>query len=481
MALSRREFFRRAGLLAAGSVLAPRFWRNPWMPKALAQSAGERFFVVLFLDGGNDGLNTVVPLDDAIGNSTKLRSHYEAARNTGAGGLRLGQSFLSPMFLGNDPNTGTPLAFHAALSGLKNLFDRGKVAVVQGCGYPDYSLSHDTSRTIWQTGDPAGVGLGGGWVGRYLAGSYGPTDIPAVNVRDQIAKEFFTTRTSVLAFRRLRNFGFPQDSWDPSDDEFRRAKLVELASEATSSQDGSLGFAGNMTQATFEASQSYPPLHDLYRADRGSWDDAYRGLGTSTARDLLEVAKIVYGVATGQPGVSARLFEVRNGGFDTHSNQGGEETEGTHSRLLREVGDALELFQADLEDMGVADRVVTLVWSEFSRRIRQNDNGTDHGSQGPVFLVGAPVRGGIYGNHPNIGKLDGRGNTPYWQGPLSDDPADDFRSTDFRDVYGTTLKHWFGLSDVEILGSENTPGLLRLDVGDPNFFWTQPNFDLPFL
>ncbi len=122
--------------------------------------------------------------------------------------------------------------------------------------------------------------------------------------------------------------------------------------------------------------------------------------------------------------------------------------------------------------MGVADKVCTVVWSEFSRRIEQNDNGTDHGSQGPMFIIGDGVNGGVYGNHPNIYPLalDQDGNTEYTQN------ANPFRSTDFRDVYGTVLKHWLNMDHGTILGS-----VLPIDSGDPAYYWTQENFDLGFL
>ena len=121
--------------------------------------------------------------------------------------------------------------------------------------------------------------------------------------------------------------------------------------------------------------------------------------------------------------------------------------------------------------MGVANKVCIIVWSEFSRRIEQNDSGTDHGSQAPMFVIGGAVNGGVYGNHPNIdsGALDDEGNTVYKQG------ADAFRSTDFRDVYGTVLKHWLGMPG----GDVGT--LLPADVGDPDSYWTTRNFDLGFL
>ena len=140
---------------------------------------------------------------------------------------------------------------------------------------------------------------------------------------------------------------------------------------------------------------------------------------------------------------------------------------------LAEHADAIEVFYEELRSLGIENKVCMLVWSEFSRRIEQNENGTDHGSQGPMFVIGGSVLGGVHGRHPNIAPaaLYYDGNTVY-----SQSPADPFRSTDIRDVYGTLFKHWLNVPAASIV-----PGLLSLDPGVPASHWTVPDFDLPFL
>jgi uncharacterized protein (DUF1501 family) len=191
------------------------------------------------------------------------------------------------------------------------------------------------------------------------------------------------------------------------------------------------------------------------------------------AGDLREVAKIIYGVENAAPNVSARFFQIRNGGYDTHSDQGGASPTGQHFLLHRELAQALKVFYDDVADMGVADKVCVMVWSEFSRRVPQNDNGTDHGSQGPMFVLGGTVVGGVYGNHPNIEEaaIDNDGNTVYSQAA-----ANPFRSTDFRDVYGTILKHWLNMPHLQIVSD-----VLPLDGGNPDTRWTVEDFDMGFL
>jgi uncharacterized protein (DUF1501 family) len=474
MALTRRQFIKRTGIVGAASFFGPALLRSPLLQKALADVIGDRYFVVLFLDGGNDGLNTVIPYDNGGGT---LRTDYEAARNAGGGGLRIAPgSLLVPNAPGwplLDPNTGAQLGFHPGLAGIHSLYEDGLVAVIQGCGYPRYDLSHDVSSSIWESGDPLKALSGTtGWMGRYLTAYYGANDIPAVCVRSSVAGEFLQTGTSVLAIQRLNRFGFPFDTEnDYEDDETaKRAAFQALYGAAAGGSHPVLALLGNSGISTLISADAYPPLHGAYTAARSSWNDLYEDLGTSTARDLRELAKIIFGIENDAPNVHARFFELRNGGYDTHSDQGGAEPEGQHYRLLAEVGDALELFYDDLADMqpGLENKVTTLVWSEFSRRIPQNDNGTDHGSQGPLLVIGGAVNGGIYGNHPNIAEaaLDDNGNSEYSQ-------AGSFRSTDIRDVYGTVLKHWLNLP--------NPATVLPADAGDPTQYWTSPDFDLPFL
>lgn len=471
MAMTRREFLKRAGILTAGTIGAPRLFGGPLVRQAFADTIGDRYLVVLFLDGGNDGQNTVIPLTNDGG----LLNAYNANRSAGPGGIRITPGEASvPSLAFSDPNTGAQLGLHPGLSSLTSMYDEGDVAVIQGTGYPDYSLSHEESGTIWTTANPTGNAFiaSTGWCGRHLGFEYGPSDIYAVTVGDAIADELKTTDTSVLAIRRLSRFGFPLDPFNDSDHPIYELSFQELYAHAAGSLEPTTALLGNSGLSTYASTQSYPPLHNLYNADRGGFSDAYGALGNSMGRDLREVAKMIYGVATGQPGVNSRFFQLRNGGYDTHADQGGADPNGQHYGLHKEVADAVSLFFQDMADMGVANKVTLVVWSEFSRRIPQNANGTDHGSQGPMFVIGGAVNGGVYGNHPDITSLDGQENTVY-----SQNPGNGFRSTDFRDVFGTVLKHWVGMSQANILAN-----VLPVDtVGSANDYWHTANFDMGFL
>jgi len=480
MAITRRQFLKRAGVAAAGTVMAPSLFGSPLVRRAFADTIGDRYLVILFLNGGNDGLNTVIPIDDSAG----MLTDYNLARLGGGGGLRItpGQASVPSIVPCTDPGTGTALGFHPGfastipmLGGLSEMYDAGNVAVVQGTGYPDYSLSHESSRIIWQNANPAGLPsiASTGWAGRHLAQEYGPLDVRGVTIDNSIAGEMRTTGTSVLAIRRLSRFGFPLDDYEELDETIYKDSYSDLYSEAGGSAQPLTSLVGSAGQATLESTESYPPLDEKYENERSAFDDAYGALGTSTARDLREIAKVIYGVSSGEPGVNARFFQLDNGGYDTHSDQGGADPNGRHYELHSEVSNAVDLFFKDMNDMGVGSKVTMVIWSEFSRRIPQNSNGTDHGSQGPMFVIGESVNGGVYGNHPNIDPLalDTRENTVY-----SQDAIDPFRSTDFRDVFGTLLKHWVNMSEGDILTN-----VMPLDIGPAATYWTVQDFDMGFL
>lgn len=469
MAITRRQFITRTGMATAGTLLGPRLFENAFVRQAMADTIGNRYLVVFFLDGGNDGLNTVVPYQ-----SGALRTAYDANRFN----INLSQSALSATTIGTDPGSGSQLALHPGLAGLRQLYQAGKVAVVQGCGYPDYTLSHEEARNIWQTANPSGASAlaGTGWVGRHLAGEYTGSQVPGVCISSRVEPEFRQSSTSVLAIERLQDFGFPYDGYNQGDDPAKRNAFQQLYTQATGNAQPIRSYLGNAGGSTLLSSESYPQTHDVWETERSqSVKDAYDNIERSTARDLREISKIIY--ARERPGgalpnINAHFFHVTNGGYDTHSDQGAGEPNGQHFGLLAEIGDSIKVFYDDLVNMGVANRVCIVVWSEFSRRIPQNDNGTDHGSQGPMFVVGGGVTGGVYGRHPNItpAALDDNENTVYSQA------AGQYRSTDFRDVYGTILKHWVNMSQANILAN-----VLPVDSGDPADYWTVPNFDMGFL
>lgn len=465
MTLSRRQFLTRTGL-ATGGLMMPSWLGNPFVQAASAAAAG-RSVVVIHLDGGNDGLNTVTPVDDGGGT---LRTDYEANRDN----LRLPAGSLLP--IGADANTGAQLGLNPALAGLKAIWDLGKCAVVQGCGYPRNNLSHDGSNRVWRTAYPVlSAPDANGWMGNALIDlGYLGTDIPAVNIGPKIAPSFRQAVTNVLAFESLDDFGFPYDLDHPGDDAAKRACVDLMFSSAVATGQAQEAFVGSTCGSALLATEAFV---ESYVNDRGAWVSLYDELGTGLARDLREVAKIMYGVSLGVPGMDARYFQVSMDGYDTHASQGAGDPGARHYELLKGFGEAVQLFYDDCADMGIIDDTLILVWTEFGRRVKQNGSGTDHGSLTPVFALGGQVLGGLYGNHPDISPagLDSQGNMAY-----SQDPLNPYRPTDFRDVYGTVLAQWLGVPEATLLAN-----VLRPDpIGyDPVQYWVDGNhdFDIGFV
>ena len=387
----------------------------------MADTIGNRYLVVLFLDGGNDGLNTVVPYG-----SGALRDRLQRLPRTGGGGINLTQARARRHRHRQRP--AAPARSSRSIPG----FDRpasssttsARSRSIQGCGYPDYSLSHEESRGIWQTGNPTGTRRygGTGWVGRHLAGELRrqPTcpasASPATSRREfrQTAHERARDRPPRATSASPTTTSATATSSRASATAFQRS-TPQAAGEAQPIRS----YVGDTGGATLLSSESYPA-----RARRSTRPTGRQRRTTPTttstaarratcARSRRSSTRVEHAAL---PNVNAHFFQLSNGGYDTHSDQGAGEPDGQHYDLHREVGDSLKVFYDDLVDMGVASRVCIVVWSEFSRRIPQNDNGTDHGSQGPMFVIGGAVNGGVYGNHPNITQtLDDDENTVYSQ------------------------------------------------------------------
>ncbi len=509
MAITRRQFLSRTSLATAGALFGPSLFRSLGMDQALAATIGDRYFIVLFLDGGNDGQNTIIPVSggSTIGSGAKgLRALYEDARDdpSTAGGLRI----LNPLVPA--PGPGAP-ALHRSQHRLSaripprpRLDPRhvraghgGRAAGLRLSGIQPVARGLARHLGERQSAQHRRHRLDGPLPRR--RGLHRQRHPGRQHPRHGRAASMLQTATSVLVFDRLQDFGFPYDDSFNDDDAAKDTAFTALCSAAAANSNPAMQYIGSTGTSTLTATNAYPALHSQYQSNRLDWSRQYSsssdpmGLNTSTARGFREIAKVIYGVARGMlpAAISARFFELTNGGYDTHSNQGADEprTTITTGSTLRSR-DAIKLFYEDLADMATGaamgsglydlpNKVTVLVWSEFSRRVRQNDNGTDHGSQGPMFVIGGAnaINGGVYGNHPNIDPddatngIDDNGNSRY-----SQNVANPQRSTDFRNVYGTIMKHWLGIP--------NPLPLLPLDsslgYGGPDY-WTVADFNMGFM
>jgi uncharacterized protein (DUF1501 family) len=359
----------------------------PHLSMALGQACadGERVLVVLQLSGGNDGLNTVVPFEqDAY---YRLRPNLGLAR----GGLhRL------------DEGTG----LHPAMGGLGTLFDEGHLAIIQGVGYPNADRSHFRSLEIWHTAEPERSAGDVGWLGRMA---------DALARRHPGAMPALAVEPGDLPLSMRGRDVMPPTVRDP-----RGFRIHEKSAPIAGLRDGllrggapgDLGYLQQVARTTYDTARRMNELTDV--------TGGVEYPGSELAKRLELVVQLVRG------GFGTRIFHLSLGGFDTHSRQAI-----VHQNLLQQVSSALTAYQRDLEASGVADRVVTLVFSEFGRRAGENASmGTDHGQGGPVFLLGHPVRGGLHGAAPDLGQLV-RGDVP--------------GAVDFRGIYTLLERDWMGL------------------------------------
>jgi uncharacterized protein (DUF1501 family) len=393
--VSRRSFLQSSSIVALSPLVPDMLCRAA--QAATPQSDG-RALVVIQLDGGNDGLNTVVPYaDDAY---AKLRPK-----------LRIDSERVHKL---NDH-----VGLHPQMRAAKELFDDGRLVIVQNVGYPNPSRSHFRSMRIWQTAsfdDAAHDGYG--WLGRSMdqrlpspVGASAAADAQLVYVGDgEIPVSLWARRATSASLERLDDLTL-QKRPPPvlENDQVRAEGNVRqfvtrnvLAAYASAEQ-----VAAKQRAAKAPAAAKYP--------------------GSKLASRLNVISQLL------QSGSQTRVFYAVQDGYDTHAAQ-----EFTHGQLLSEFSQALKAFLDDLKTSELHERVTVLAFSEFGRRAAENESrGTDHGAAGPVFLAGAPVKGGVLGTAPDLNNLDGG----------------DVRSEcDFRNVYATLLEDWLDVPAAAVLG-----------------------------
>jgi uncharacterized protein (DUF1501 family) len=363
---------------------------------------------VIQLDGGNDGINTVVPFKDE-----GYAKHREI--------LRLPTNRLIRIADG--------VGLHPAMRSAGKLLESGRLTIVPGVGYPNPNRSHFQSMAIWHTArfDPEDH-TGPGWIGHGLDAAF----VPATNGPSSL----YIGKGALPA--ALRGTSATASALERIDD-----LILDHSTPSTSTSGGALekrDAADDLTafveRATLDAYATAERLAALGRDDSRA-----RYPSTALANRLGLIARLLKG------GIGARAFYTVQGSYDTHAAQ-----PGAHWRLLSELSDAIEAFLDDLAASGLLDRVLVLAFSEFGRRVAENDTaGTDHGTSGPVFLAGSNLRPGLVGSYPSLTDLaDGDLKT----------------TTDFRRVYATLLEDWLGLCSKKALNGTFEPiPLLRTVSG----------------
>ncbi len=395
---SRRDFLRTSTLVALAPAV-PGFLAHT--ARAAAPARDGRILVVIQLDGGNDGVNTVVPFKD---------EGYAKARSV----LRLPTDRLHKVT--------KEVGLHPAMGDAARLLEGGRLAIVQGVGYPNPNRSHFRSMAIWHSADVTlsrqdvsdeQARAAFGWIGRALDEGRKPDDGSpgAVFVGGGSLPAALRSRRSVASA-----LARPEDSV---------LTLKGAGGSATPAAGPGDDLAAFVRRSTLDAYATSDRMAEVLRAeDKGASYPA-----TGLAGRLRVIARLIKG------GGGTRVFYTSQGSYDTHSVQ-----PPLHAALLRELSGALTAFLDDLAAARLAERVLVLCFSEFGRRVCENDSqGTDHGTAGPVLLAGPAVKAGLIGEAPKLLDLEG--------GDLK-------MMVDFRRVYATVLEDWLGLPGKAVPGGE---------------------------
>ncbi|MGF1635816.1 MAG: DUF1501 domain-containing protein [Cyclobacteriaceae bacterium] len=433
--MKRRGFLKKLPAIAGSSFflngLAMNTMAGSGALQHIARSAAntDRVLVLIQLHGGNDGLNTTIPLDQ-YALYQNLRPNIAIPNSGSRKAITLDSTQPGNRIMG----------LHPDMMDLKGMYDQGKMAVVQGVGYENMNGSHFRSRDIWYMGGNYDQHLDSGWMGRYLNNDYPgfPEDYPNDANPDPPALEIGNTVS--LAFHRAN--GIPMSIAVQNPEQFYNL-VTSVGGEPPESiantyyghelkwimdiEEKSNQYAGRLKDVYENGSNSQTTYPELY-----PFNAPQNLVRNRLSPQLKMVARLLKG------GINTKIFLVRIGGFDTHAQQveAYDTTMGIHSALLYHISSAVRAFQDDLKNLGIEDRVLTMTFSEFGRRAISNGSyGSDHGTSAPMFVFGKYVNAGIYGDNPDLANLI-NGNTA--------------KQYDYRQLFVSALKDWLGASDEAI-------------------------------
>lgn len=368
--MNRRNFLTLTGTFTGGTLLLPNFLHAFGNQPNLV--IGEQCLVFIQLNGGNDGLNTFIPYDNPL--------YYE---------LR------TKIALSNDKiiSKNNGMAFHPALKNLAEIQQKGDLTILQNVGYPEPNRSHFRSQEIWQTASASNHYLNEGWLGRYLdlqCKEHQPTAGINLDAIDNLALKgnepnFITVKDP----NRFKIRNDKEESIKLSDN----PQLDFVRKIANSVTEGAAEIQQALAKSTTEI--SYPK--------------------TNLGKNLEWIARLIKG------NLNSKVYYTSQNGYDTHDNQ-----LAIHQRNLEELDAAVYSFYSDLKKANLLQNVTLVVFSEFGRRVKDNGNGTDHGTAAPMFIIGGSNQGKVLGSNPNLSDLD-EGDLKY--------------QIDFRSVYAALLKH----------------------------------------
>lgn len=401
---TRREFLKYSGRgigLLAFSRFAPEFLVQSTLAATPLPEKDRSVLVLVQLAGGNDGLNTLVPFEDA--DYYRLRPTLGIAKDRV---LRLDDT----------------LGLHPSCGAMHRLFHDGRLAIVQNVGYPNPNRSHFRSMEIWESASASSEYLSTGWLGRYFdnacAGTPTVTPDPVgLHISESLPLSF-------VGAHEHPTFGLLPYGRSHHENEQNRRLLTALGEASAPGEDASQTF---LRYTLLDALVTEQKVQDLL----GKYRPAAAYPGTDFSRSLRDIAALI------TAGLSTRVYFASLTGFDTHSDQADH-----HARLLGTLANGLAAFQQDLEAHRLGRQVLTMTFSEFGRRPSENDShGTDHGTAAPLFVMGTGVKAGLHGTPPSLKVA----------------PNQDIAfGVDFRQVYATVLDRWLESPSAPVLGGNFT-------------------------
>jgi len=410
MKITRRTFVKSGVAAFTVTFAAPEFLSD----LARAQGSTKRNLIVLNLSGGNDSLSMLIPYND---------SNYYSRRPT------IGVPAGQVLQIGSD-SSNVALGLHPRLTGLKQIYDAGRLALIQRTGYDNQSRSHFLGTDIWSTGDPNGSGLG--WVGRYLDSLASPVD-PLIgwNTTGSLPHVLQSNKVAVPAIPNAAQYSFNSPNTG-----------TEATAERNSAVRISSHIPVNRPELAFVYDSSQAAMATL---DRVATVAAYSPSTTYPNTGFGQAMRAVAGAMA--KGIGTKVFYVTTGGFDTHSAQNPNATNGAYYNLMATLNDGLLAFYNDVKNQGLFEDTLILSFSEFGRRISENGSGgTDHGAASVMIAMGGRVSGGLYGTAPNL-------NTDPKNPTLENSAGDVHFETDFRSVYAQVIDNWLGANSAAILGA----------------------------
>ena len=410
MKVTRRQFVKGGVTAFTVTFAAPEFLSD----LARAQGASRRNLVVLNLSGGNDALSMLIPYND---------SNYYSRRPTI--GVPAGQVIQ----IGSD-SSNVALGLHPRLTGLKQIFDAGRLALIQRTGYENQTRSHFLGTDIWSTADP-GNSSGLGWVGRYLDSLPSPVDaLVGWNTSGSLPRVLQAAHTAVPAIPNAAGYSFNSPN-NGAEAAAERTTALRISSHVPVDRPA-LAFVYESAQAA------------MGTLDRVASVATYTPTLTYPTTGFGQAMRAVAGAMS--KGIGTKVFYVTTGGFDTHSAQNPNATNGAYYNLMATLNDGLLAFYTDLKNQGLLDDTLVLSFSEFGRRISENGSGgTDHGAASVMLAMGGRVSGGLFGTAPNL-------NTDPKNPTLENNAGDVHYETDFRSVYAQVIENWLGANSNTILG-----------------------------